>query len=53
MTELRQDPEINDDPNEGTGDDTAYDGEAAEFFEYDPSQFELPEDYEYEGDEDE
>lgn len=52
MTENKQDPEVADDSQEGTGDDSAYDQQAVEFIDYDHSQFELPEDY-TEDDEDE
>lgn len=52
MTEPKTDPELVDDNQEGAGDDTLYDGEAVEFIEYDPSQFELPDDYEDGGDDD-
>lgn len=44
------DPELIDDQNEGVGDESAYDGQAVEYYPYDHSQFELPDDYEYEGD---
>ena len=50
MTE-KIDPELLDDSEEGVGDESAYDGEAVEYFDYDHSQFELPEDYEVEEDE--
>lgn len=46
-----EDPELYDDDDEGTGDDGAYDGEAVDFIKYDPSQFELDEDFELEDDE--
>lgn len=32
------------------GDESAYDGEAVEYYEYDGSEFELPEDFEVEDD---
>lgn len=48
-----RDPELLEDQTEGVGDDSAYDGQAVEFIEYDHSQFELPDDYEDAGDEDE
>lgn len=52
MTEIDYDvdPELFDDNEEGHGDETAYEVELPD---YDDSQFELPEDYEDEGDEDE
>lgn len=46
-----EDPELVDDDEEGVGDDDSYDGEAAEFITYDPTFFELPDDFEFEGDE--
>lgn len=45
-----KDPELLDNNDEGTGDESAY---AVELPEYDHGQFELPEDYEDSGDEDE
>lgn len=50
MSELQQDPEIFDDHQEGVGDESAYNEEDTNF-EYEHSQFELPEDYEEEDDE--
>lgn len=50
MSEVTQDPELLDDSEEGTGDESAYEVELVEF---DESQFELPDDYEEEDDEDE
>lgn len=50
MSEMKQDPELLDDHDEGTGDDTAYvEGDV----DYDHAFFELPDDYEEEDDEDE
>lgn len=51
--ELKQDPELFDDDEHGVGDESAYDGEAAEFIEFDEEQFELDDDFEVEDDEDE
>jgi len=45
-----KDPELFDDNCEGTGDESAYEVTLPE---YDHSQFELPDDYEDDGDEDE
>lgn len=52
MTEIDydKDPELLDDSGEGTGDESAY---SQDIPEYDHSQFELPEDYEDDGDENE
>lgn len=52
MSDITQDPEILDDDTEGVGDESAYDGEAVEWAEYDPAQFELPDDFEYTEDDD-
>lgn len=48
-----EDPELLDDETEGVGDDNSYDQKAVETIPYDHAQFELPEDVELEGDEDE
>lgn len=52
MTEINYDadPELLENNEEGTGDESVY---AVELPEYDHEQFELPDDYEDEGDEDE
>lgn len=45
-----EDPELYD-RDDVEGDEDAYDGEAVSFIDFDPSQFELDEDFELEGDE--
>lgn len=48
MTENQQDPELLDDPEEGIGE--VVDLKAVENAPFNSKQFELPDDYEYEGD---
>lgn len=50
MSEIDKDPELTDNPEEGVGDEDAYENVDVD---YDHSQFELPDDYEDAGDEDE
>lgn len=50
MTDTKQDPELLEDPEEGLGDNIVYDNEAVADTPFDPDQFELPDDYEFEGD---
>lgn len=50
--EPKEDPELFEDNDEGAGDDAAYDQVAVETVPYDHSQFELPEDYIVEDDDD-
>lgn len=51
MTEIKQDPELFEDQEEGNGDEGSYDQAAVDYIDYDPSQFELDEEYEDDGDE--
>jgi hypothetical protein len=50
MTDVKQDPELLEDPEEGQGDAIVYDLGVVLNTPFDAEQFELPEDYEYEGD---
>lgn len=47
MTEQKIDPEVYDDPEEGVGEETEYTFDDG-IVDYNPAQFELPDDYEYE-----
>jgi hypothetical protein len=49
MNDLNEDPELLDDPEEGSGDESAYNFDDIDNAPFDAEQFELPEDYEYDG----
>ena len=50
--DVKEDPEILDDEEEGLGGDQHYDNQAVETVQYDHSAFELPDDYEPEDEDD-
>lgn len=51
--ELKRDPElVEDEVDDDPADEDKYDGLATASVPFDPKQFELPDDYEYEGDDD-